>query len=185
MVKSGITTGYFKNGIPYARLGSGSRILVIFDGLDFAHRPQSGMMLRMMDSRFKRLYKEFTVYLVKRKPGLPIGYSMQDMSNDYATVITDELGGPVDIMGISTGGPIAQYFAVDHRDLTRKLILASTGYRLTETGQRLQRQLADLVRTGKWRAAAAGMADLMSTGVTRLLFRSILWLFGKRVFGSP
>jgi pimeloyl-ACP methyl ester carboxylesterase len=42
------------------------------------------------------------------------------------------------------------------------------------------------VRQGKWRAAAASMAGtVMSRGVKRLLFKSIMWLFGKLMFGSP
>ena len=93
----------------------------------------------MTANYFKRLAQGFAVYMVSRKPGLPAGYSMQDMSNDYATMIKDELGGPVDVMGISTGGPMAQYFAVDHPKLIRRLVLAMTGYRLTEQGAKLQR----------------------------------------------
>jgi len=185
MAKLKVTNGYFNNGIPYARMGSGSRILVIFDGLDFSHKPPSGFMLRMTASSYKPLGYDFTIYYVRRKPGLPLGHSMQDMSNDYATMIRDELGGPVDIIGLSTGGPIAQYFAVDHPDLINKLILASTGYCLTDTGRRLQRHLGDLAREEKWRAAAASMADLMYTGIIRIIFRSLLWLFGKSMFGSP
>ena len=134
MAKLEVKTGYSKNGLPYARIGSGPRNLVIIDGLDFAHKPPSGLMLRMTTSLFKNFAKDFTVYMVRRKPDLPADYSMQDMSNDYATMVRDELGGPVDIMGISTGGPIAQYFAADHPDLVRHLVLASTGYRLSDYG---------------------------------------------------
>ena len=186
MAKVEVTTGYFKNGLPYTRIGSGPRDLVIFDGLDFRHRPPSGLMLRIISSSLKRLAKDFTVYYVSRKPDLPKGYSMRDMSEDYATMIRDELAGPVDIMGISTGGPIAQHFAVDHPDLVHRLVLAMTGYRLSEGGKQLQRLLGELVRKGNWRAAAATMASgMMPGGVKRLLFKSLFWLFGKRVFGAP
>ncbi len=124
MAKREVTTGYFKNGLPYTRIGSGPRNLVIFEGLNFNHKPLSGLMLRMMSSSFKRFAEDFTVYYVSRKPGLPTGYSMRDMSEGYATMIRNELGGPVNVMGISTGGPIAQHFAVDHPELVRRLALA-------------------------------------------------------------
>ena len=153
MAKLKVTTGYFQNGLPYTRIGSGPRNLVIFDGLDFNHKPPSGLMLRMMSSTYKRFAEDYTVYSVTRKPGLPVGYSMRDMSDDYAIMIKSELGGPVDIMGISTGGPIAQHFAVDHPELVRRLVLAVTGYRLSDEGKELQRRVGDLARQHKWRAA--------------------------------
>ena len=109
---------------------------------------------------------------------------MRDMSNDYATMIRNELGGPVDIIGISTGGPIAQYFAVDHPILVRRLVLAMTGYRLTEGGKELQRQIGDLARQGKWRAANSASIDgLYPQGMKKHLFKLFVWLF--KAFGSP
>jgi len=185
MAKREVTTGYFKNGLPYTRIGSGPRNLVIFEGLNFSHKPLSGLMLRMMSSSFKRFAEDFTVYYVSRKPGLPTGYSMRDMSEDYATMIRNELGGPVNVMGISTGGPIAQHFAVDHPDLVHRLVLAMTGYRLTEQGVELQQRLGNLAQQGKWRAAAATLATGMTSGVIRPIFKACFWLFGKRIFGTP
>lgn len=186
MAKLEVTKGYFRNGLPYTRIGSGPRNLVIFEGLNFSHKPPSGLMLRWVSSSFKRFAKDFTVYMVRRKPRLPTGYSMRDMSEDYATMVKEEFGEPVDIMGISTGGPIAQHFAVDHSNLIHRLVLAMTGYRLSENGKQLQRLLGELVQQGKWRTAAAGMASaIMPRQVTRLLFKSLFWLFGKHVFGAP
>jgi len=178
-----ITTGYSKNGLPYARVGSSERVLVIFDGLDFTHKPPSALELRLTGGLMKRLASDFTVYQVRRKPGLPAYYSIREMSDDYAVMIEEEFGGPVDIMGLSTGGPIAQHFAVDHPELVRHLVLAMTGYRLSDNGKRLQRQVGDLVREGRWRTAAALMATAIFSGVTLPLFKSMFWLFGKSGFG--
>ncbi len=170
-----IITGYSTNGLPFARIGSGSRVLVVFDGLDFSHKPPSP---RMLPGYLKRLAAaNFTVYQVRRKPGLPQGYSIRDMSDDYAVMIKNELKGPVDIMGISTGGPMAQCFAADYPQLVRRLVLASTGYRLNEKGKALQRKVAGLARDGKYRAASAVLADGMATGPSRLFFKIIMWLF--------
>jgi pimeloyl-ACP methyl ester carboxylesterase len=180
-----VTTGYSGNGLPYARVGESPRILVIFDGLDFTHKPPSAMELQVTGGLMKRFASDFTVYQVRRKPGLPAGYSMRDMSDDYAGMIKEELGGPVDVMGLSTGGPIAQHFAIDHPELVRHLVLASTGYRLSDNGKRLQRQVGDLVRRGKWRSAAALMATAIFSGVKVHLFKSLFWLFGRFAFGSP
>jgi len=184
MAKLKVTTGYSKNNLPYFRIGDSPRNLVIFNGLDFDHKPPSGLMLRMSANYFKRLAQGFTVYMVNRKPGLPAGYSMQDMSNDYATMIKDELGEPVDVMGISTGGPMAQYFAVDHPKLIRRLVLAMTGYRLTEQGAKLQRRMGDLALRRKWRAAySTMMTGVYPRGIKQYLFKVLMWLFGA--MGAP
>ena len=184
MAKPEVTSGYSKNGLPYARMGGGPRNLVIFEGLNFNHRPPSGLALRMMSRNFKRLAQEFTVYNVGRRPGLPAGYSMRDMSEDYATMIRDELGGPVNVMGISTGGPIAQHFAADHPELVQRLVLAMTGYRLTEQGAELQRRMGDLARQRKWRAAYSVMVDgIFPGGARKYLFKLFTWLFGA--IGAP
>lgn len=185
MVRQQVITGYFQNQLPYVRIGSSQRNLVIFQGLEFNHKPPSGQKLRMSTGRVKLLAREYTVYMVSRKPNLPSGYSLRDMSNDYANMIRGELGGPVDIMGISTGGPIAQYFAVDHAELVRHLVLAMTGYRLTDGGRQLQRQLINLAEQERWRATAACLARGINTGASGLLLKVIFWIFGKRLFGSP
>jgi pimeloyl-ACP methyl ester carboxylesterase len=184
MAKLEVTTGYFKNGLPYTRIGSGPRKLVIFEGLNFSHKPPSGLMLRMISSSLKRLAKGFTVYYVSRKPCLPTGYSMRDMSEDYATMIRDELGGPVDVMGVSTGGPIAQHFAVDHPDLVHRLVLAMTGYCLTEEGRKLQRHVGDQARRRNWRAAYSSLiGGVYRKGIKKLFFKWFAWLFGA--IGAP
>jgi pimeloyl-ACP methyl ester carboxylesterase len=170
--------------LPYACAKGGQRVLVVFDGLDFSHKPPSALMLRFMFGFIKHLTDDFTVYLVRRRPGLPAGYSMRDMSNDYAVMIKDELEYPVDIMGLSTGGPIAQWFAVDHPELTRRLVLAMAGYRLNENGKRLQLQVADLVRADRYRAAAALMSTSMFSGVSGVFFKAMFWLVGGMMFGS-
>lgn len=185
MAKQEVATGYTKNGLPYVRIGSNPRKLVIFEGLNPNHRPPSGLSLRMLSSIFKSYAKDFTVYYVGRKQNLPVGYTIQDMSEDYATMIKEELGEPVSVMGISTGGSIAQRFAVDHPDLTCRLVLASTGYRLTEKAAKLQKRIGDLIEQGKWRAAAATLATAMTSGVMRPILQALFWILGKHVFGSP
>ena len=184
MAKPATATGYFENGLPYVRIGSGPRNLVIFEGLSFNHKPPSGMMLRMARSSYKSYVQDFTVYSVNRKPNLPKGYSMRDMSEDYATMIKQEFDGPVDVMGVSTGGPMAQHFAADHPELVNRLVLASTGYRLLERSAELQMRVAELATKGKWSAASVALIGTVFGGIKGFFFKVVAWLFGKRFLGS-
>jgi pimeloyl-ACP methyl ester carboxylesterase len=121
------SAGYFHSGLPYNRIGNGPRTLVVFQGLLFENKPQSGPLVQI----YKFLEKEYTTYVVLRKPGLPHGYTMKNMADDYATMIREEFGGPVDVIGVSTGGSIAQHFAADHPNLVRRLVIHSSAYVLS------------------------------------------------------
>lgn len=161
MTKSQETTGYFRNGLPYNRLGHGPRILVVFQGLVFENKPLTGLSAWFMLSMYKFLKQEYTTYVVTRKPGLPDGYSMQNMANDYAMMIWEEFAPPVDVIGTSTGGSIAQHFAADHPELVRRLVLHSSAYTLGDAAEKVQIRVGDLARQRKWREASAVLFGFM------------------------
>ena len=104
--------GLTRNGLPYNRLGDGPRTAVVFSGLNLTEsKPLTGMEARFMLAFYEPLLPECAVYLLGRKKGLPDGYTMADMSDDYAAAIAYEFAGPVDVIGMSTGGSLALQFA--------------------------------------------------------------------------
>jgi pimeloyl-ACP methyl ester carboxylesterase len=157
MTKSEKAAGYFRSGLPYNRIGSGPRTLVVFQGLTMENEPLPGISVGYLRSMYGFLDGAYTTYMVTRKPGLPAGYSMQDMADDYAVMIREEFGDPVDVIGTSTGGAIAQHFAADHPDLVRRLVLHASAYTLGDAAKEVQLRVADLARQGKWRAANSAL----------------------------
>jgi pimeloyl-ACP methyl ester carboxylesterase len=179
MARQKVTTGYSANGLPYACIGKGPRKLVVFEGLDFRHKPPSGIMLRMSTGYLRGLTNDYRICIVSRRPKLPQGYSLKDMSDDYAVMIKNELGGTVDIIGVSTGGAIAQHFAIDHPDLVRRLVLAMTGFRLTDEARELQMKVGELARKGERRAASALLGTaIIRKGAGKHLFKWFMGLMG-------
>ncbi len=178
MKKSRASTGYFHNGLPYNRMGKGSRNLVIFQGTVFEHKPLPPLMNWIYNSVYFFLEKDYTIYSVLRKPGLPEGYSMQDMSDDYAAMIKEEFGGPVDVIGVSTGGSIVQHFAADHPDLVRKLIIHSSAYTMSDGTKSLQMRVASLALARQWRAAYATQLNptLTYSGAMRYIAKPVWWI---------
>jgi len=174
-------TGYSKNGLPYFRLGNDLRVIVVFEGLNFENKPPSGLQLRFTAGEYKAMVRDFTVYSVGRKPHLPEGYSTRDMAKDYAIMIKEEIGKPVDIIGLSTGCVIAQYFALDYPDLVRHLILASTGFRLSENGKNLQLYVGEMARQSKWKRAFPAILDGLypKGGLKKRLFKLMMWFMAK------
>lgn len=179
MARRRAITGYSGNCLPYAYFGNGPHNLVVFGGLEFRHKPPSAVMLRMSTGYLRGLEGSYKIYIVSRKPGLPLGYSLSDMSDDYAVMIKNELGGMADIIGVSTGGAIAQHFAIDHPDLVGRLVLVMTGFRLTEEARELQREVADLARKGKRRAASALLGTaIIRKGIAKHFFKLLMGLMG-------
>ncbi len=98
--------GIFKNSIPFARVGSGKKIMLLFLGGPGNGIPR-GLSFSFMLSGLKPLLSEYTLYTVSRKSGLTEGYTVHMMSDDYAELICQEFGGHVDlIVGISYGGMV-------------------------------------------------------------------------------
>jgi pimeloyl-ACP methyl ester carboxylesterase len=181
--------GYSHNGLPYNRLGDGPRTLVIFQGLAFENKPLTGLMAMLFLSPYTVLAKDFTMYVVMRKPGLPDGYSMKDMADDYATMIREEFGGPVDVVGISTGGSIVQHFAAEHPDLVRKLIIHSSAHTLSDSAKSLQLRIASFAGQRRWRAAYAALTGPMfpRQGIMKHLTGPAVWFVSllAGMLGSP
>lgn len=192
MKKSKAIAGYFRSGLPYNRFGHGARTLVIFQGLVFENKPLAGLLLPLFSGIYTFLFrdKDYTTYIVNRKPGLPDGYTMQNMSDDYATMIKEEFGKPVDVIGISTGGSIAQHFAADHPDLILKLIIHSSAYALCDSGMNGEMEIGHLVRQHQWRSAYATFVSPMfpQNGIKKYLSKPLVWLasvIGGILFGAP
>lgn len=112
----------------YIRFGSGKRILVMLPGLGDGLRSVKGTAFPMA-CMYRMFAREFTVYAFSRRTALPSGYTTRDMARDQAEAM-NRLGIPrADIFGVSMGGMIAQYLAVDYPEKVGRLILTVTSAR--------------------------------------------------------
>lgn len=181
MVESKQASGYFRNGVPYNRLGHGSRTLVVFRGLQFEHKPLTGLSARLTLGMFNFAPEEYTTYVLTPKSGLPVGYAMGDMADDYASVVRGGLTPPVDVLGTSTGGSIAQHFAADHPELVRRLVLHASAHVLADAAKEAQMRTGQLAGQGKWREASA---VLLSFVLSTNRFGKIMAAMGSVLMSS-
>jgi pimeloyl-ACP methyl ester carboxylesterase len=103
----------------------------------------------------------FTLYRVLRKPGMSPGYTFNDMAADYAAMIREEFGGPMDVIGVSTGGSIVQHLAADHPDVVRRLVIHSSAHRLSDPARAAQLEVGRLAEQRRWREAWAVLLRFM------------------------
>jgi len=154
-------SGHTRNGLPYNRLGDGPDVLVVFQGLTFENAPMHGLEARFTMPMYSFLSPDYTVFVVNRRKGLPPDCTIKDMADDYAEMIEQEFGGPVDVIGLSTGGSVCQEFAADHPDLVRKLVIHSSAYKLGPAGKDGQLQARDFAREGRWKRVGAAMMEFV------------------------
>lgn len=145
MVKAGTCMFYkAKNGklkiddteMAYIRFGKGVKTLIMIPGLGEGLKTVKGMAIPFA-MLYKQYAKEYTVYVFSRKNKLKEGSTTREMASDLVTAM-DMLGiEKASIIGISQGGMIAQYVAIDAPDKLEKLVLAVTLSKPNETSMRV------------------------------------------------
>lgn len=134
----------------YISFGIGNKNLIMLPGLGDGLSTVKGMAL--VFSMMYRVYaKEFTVYVFSRKRHLREGYSTREMAKDQAEAMKALGISKADILGISQGGMIAQYLAIDYPDLVHKLILAVTGSKSNETITNVLGSWIELAKQGNYK----------------------------------
>lgn len=183
--KYNVETGYFEDRLPYARIGNKQNILVNIEGLSFKHVPPSGFMLKQFVKSFRPFTEEYVVYQIGRKQNIPEDYKFADMANDYASMIRREFKGPVNVMGVSTGGQIAQYLAANHPDVIRKLVIISAAYRVSDKAAEIERKAAEYFKQQKYGRALATLLDFIwNSKIARTIAKLLTRLLGKRFIGK-
>ena len=146
-----------------------------------------------VDSSLARRTAEFSarpfsdmrrVIFANRRPGLPRGTTIGAIAAEHADAIAALDRGPVDVLGVSTGGSIAQQLAAEHPGLVRRLVLVSTGSSLSPRARRMQARIAEHVRAGEnTRALALAAAEVVLGGGEPLgrVFRPLAWPFARRL----
>ena len=170
--------------LPYLGMGSGPSLLFVA-GLS----PEAGVEATGSEWMNASFLKPFATrrraMLVNRREGLPRGMSMAELAQEHADAIRSLGEGPVEVVGISTGGSIAQQLAADHPDVVDRLLLLCTACRLGPEGRALQRRVAARIRRGARRQAlAVMMAGLVPPRRGQLAAATVAWLAGPRLLAG-
>jgi len=163
------TIGMLGSRFPYVRFGSGPEPLVVLPGLAFDNDPPTPMDGRLYGWSMRRLAAGRTVTVLRRPRGMAIAHAgdigTDDIADLYASVLS-EVPGRVDVMGLSTGGLIAQHLALRHPGLVRRLVLVVSGARIAEVGRQICQEWLVQVQQRNWRVLRGGLSASAVDGRT-------------------
>lgn len=176
--------GTLQGRFAFVRFGSGPAPLVVLPGLAFDNDAPSATDARIYNWAMRRLAAGRTVTVLKRPRGLAATTSgrelgTEDLADLYAAVLTDELG-QVDVMGLSTGGLIAQHLALRHPELVRRLVLAVSGARIAEVGRQMCQMWLTHAERRDWRSLRGGLTASAVDGRAAQRIAQLVGASGRR-----
>lgn len=169
----------------YAAVGSGSP-LVVFAGLMPVTGVASDAVVRSIVHPLVPLAGSRRLVVLNRRAGMPRGMTMAELAGEHADALRDAFAAPVDLVGTSTGGSIAAQLSADHGELVGRLALISAACGLGPTGRALQAKVAESIRRGRYRrAAATDAAGLVPPRRGKIAAAGAGWLLAGRLVHSP
>lgn len=142
----------------YVSFGRGKRTLILLPGLSDGLTTVRGKAL-LLAKPYTRFFDRFTVYMFSRKDDMPSGYTIRDMANDQAAAMNTLGIDRACIMGVSQGGMIAQYIAIDHPELVERLVLTVTAPAVNDILKGCIEKWIDCARQGNHKALMIDTAE--------------------------
>lgn len=109
----------------YVAFGKGSRALIMIPGLGEGLTTVGGTAIPFA-LLYRKLAKEFRVYMFSRRTVMPEGFTTRDMAEDIYRAMMHLHIPSANVIGVSLGGMIVQHLAIDHPEAVEKLILCVT-----------------------------------------------------------
>lgn len=163
----------------YITFGRGKKPLVMIQGLSTRSIKGAAVSLAYM---YRMFAKDYKVYLFDRRENIKGDITVRDLATDIAIAMEALDVKNADIFGVSQGGMIAQYLAIDRPDLVRRLVLAVTLSKNNETVKSVIKNWIEMTEQGKIKSLVADMATKMYSDsyVKRYrLFMPLLTVFQK------
>ena len=166
----------------YAAFGAGTEPLVILPGLSDGLHTVRGKAKKLA-RQYRAYAKDYRVYIFSRRRDLSEGTTTRGMACDQAWAM-DSLGiGPAKVLGISMGGMIAQYLAIDRPDQVKKLVLAVSLCRPNKTLNRTIPRRIEWAQENDYHPIVVDTIESSCSLSRRKLYRPFYPFLGRR--GGP
>ena len=172
-----------RNGktIDYVTFGTGKRPLIIIPGLGDGLQTVKGMAMPLSIT-YRILAERYKIYVFSRINELRQGYTTRDMAADVAKAMEALNLDTANVMGISQGGMIAQWLAVDFPERVQRLILAVTTAKPSQLARERIEHWQKLSQSGNFKHLMLDIAQHSYTQKSyqkwRLLY-NVMGIFGR------
>ena len=171
-----------EGAMSYASFGSGEKHLVVLPGLSDGLATVEGKAL-LLAGPYKPYLGDFTVHMFSRREPLPEGHTIRDMATDQAEALKALDIERTCVLGVSEGGMIAQYLAIDHPGLVEKLVLAVTAPQVNEDILGCVSGWMNMARQGDHKALMIDTAEKSYSPAHLKKYRKMYPLLGR--VGKP
>lgn len=142
----------------YITFGRGAKPLIMIQGLNTRSINGAAASLAYM---YRIFAKDYKVYLFDRRASVKEGLTVRELAADVAAAMDALKLTDADIFGVSQGGMIAQYLAIDRPDLVHKLVLAVTLARNNDTVKTVVNNWVNLTEKGDMQTLITDMSVKM------------------------
>lgn len=151
----------------YVAFGQGTRPLVIIPGLGDGLQTVKGQGKRLA-TYYKAYAKDYRVYVLSRKERMEEGCTTRAMAADVKAAMEHLEIKPCCVMGISQGGMIAQYLAIDFPQAVSKLVIGVSTSRPNDTVEQVVSAWIKMAKAGDYRTL---LEDTLQKTFTEKTFR--------------
>ena len=130
----------------YCKFGHGEKNLVLITGLNLMTLRGKGLNLAYF---YRQFMKDYTVYVFDKKDEVPEDVTVEDLAEDIVTAMKRIGLEKADVVGVSQGGMIAQYMAINHPDMVEKLVLCVTAARVNDTIRKYINRCIVIAKSGE------------------------------------
>lgn len=165
----------------YISFGTGKRNLIIIPGVGDGFKLVKGLAIPFA-FMYKLFAKDFKVYVFSRRNNIKEGFSTENMANDMIDHMKKLNIDKADIVGVSQGGMIAEYIAINAPERVNKLVLAVTTARKNDV---LEEVITDWIKKAENKDYKGIMVDNAEKSYTGKYLEKnrkvygMLGLFGK------
>lgn len=162
----------------YVSFGNGNKNMIIIPGLGDALKTVKGMAFTLA-FMYRLFAKDYKVFVFSRKNKMEQDYSTRDMACDIADVIKQLNISKAYVLGVSQGGMIAQYLAIDYPQLVEKLVLAVTLCKPNQTSQEVITHWLSLANENDFKSIFIDTAEKTYTEKKLKIYRPFYTILSK------
>lgn len=150
MSKGTLETGYFLEKLPWVKMGSGHRTLVVLDDLKVEHTLPAGLALQGLKDAFGEVEGVFTLTHLGLPRGLAEGTTVSDLAEALVEFLKARFDRPVELLAQGISVPIALEIARRTPEVIQHLWLVSGAPGVSSPGKILMSRLLEAGRHHRW-----------------------------------